>query len=210
MYGIPKHLLLTIRRIVQTTEGIFKIEPGLYALNKYQKEFIEQGIFLRNTAKDEIFSHSYYQALLLEIGKMRKFLTYAPAQDKKKKYLQTTIGQIANTTEIPPFTFANIINRARTVDVIWFNERKMPSAFFEVEHSTDIQNSLLKFYELQDFNAQFKIDASDLRKPEFEKKLNYSSFKAIKDKVNFLSYEELSQIHTYYSKLVSQKLTLNL
>ena len=78
MYGIPKHLLLTIRRIVQTTEGIFKIEPGLYALNKYQKEFIEQGILLRNTAKDEIFSHSYYQALLLEIGKMRKFLTYAP------------------------------------------------------------------------------------------------------------------------------------
>ena len=41
------------------------------------------------------------------------------------------------------------------MDVIWFNERKMPYRFYEVEHSTNISNSLDKFYELQDFRADF-------------------------------------------------------
>ena len=36
----------------------------------------------------------------------------------------------------------------------------MPCAFYEVEHSTDMKNSLNKFYKLQDFRAKFYIVAA--------------------------------------------------
>ncbi len=49
------------------------------------------------------------------------------------------------------------------MDVIYFNENKMPSRLYEVEHSTDIQNSLLKFSLLRDFNTNFFIVADIVR-----------------------------------------------
>jgi hypothetical protein len=71
------------------------------------------------------------------------------------------------------------LQKARTGDVIWFNERNLPSYFYEVEHTTDIKNSLSKFYELQDFYAGFFIVADQRRKKEFEDKLNASIFNSI-------------------------------
>ena len=95
-----------------------------------------------------------------------------PAQDKNHNFIGQHLGDIADITKLPPFTYENLIKRAMTIDVIWFNERIMPSNFYEVEHTTDIKNSLSKFYELQDFHAGFYIVADACRKKEFEDKLN--------------------------------------
>jgi len=72
----------------------------------------------------------------------------------------------------------------------------MPKKFYEVEHSTDIQNSLLKFVELQDYNTEFTIVAHIERKNEFEQKINQRAFSEIRERIKFLEYEKLSQIHT--------------
>ena len=61
----------------------------------------------------------------------------------------------------------------KSEDTIWFNERNMPHSFFEIEHSTDIQNSLLKFNDLQDFYVRMAIVADIKRKPEFEAKMRF-------------------------------------
>lgn len=74
---------------------------------------------------------------------------------------------MTSTDTIYDYTYPEILKRAKTVDTIWFNERKMPCAFYEVEHSTDIKNSLNKFYELQDFRAKFYIVAAKERKVQF-------------------------------------------
>lgn len=72
----------------------------------------------------------------------------------------------------------------------------MPNYFYEIEHSTDIQNSLLKFTELQDFNSKFTIVADNVRKREFEAKLSQIAFDCIRSRVEFLSYEDLADYHT--------------
>lgn len=41
----------------------------------------------------------------------------------------------------------------------------MPHSFFEIEHSTDIQNSLLKFNDLQDFYVRMVIVADVSAEP---------------------------------------------
>jgi len=73
---------------------------------------------------------------------------------------------------------------------------KCRDALFEVEHSTDIQNSLLKFVELQDFNVKFFIVADKARKEEYADKLSLSAFIPIKTQLQFISYEKLSDWHT--------------
>ena len=67
----------------------------------------------------------------------------------------------------------------------------MPCAFYEVEHSTDMKNSLNKFYELQDFRAKFYIVAAKERKVQFDDIINQSIYLPIKDIVNFVNYDAL-------------------
>ena len=65
--------------------------------------------------------------------------------------------------------------------------------FFEIEHSTDIQNSLLKFNDLQDFYVRMAIVADIKRKPEFEAKMRFHAFDDLRlnKRVSFLSYDAL-------------------
>jgi hypothetical protein len=67
----------------------------------------------------------------------------------------------------------------------------MPSSLFEVEHSTDFQNSLIKFSDLQDFYSRMVIVANDTRKREFLQKIQSSVFGDVSKRVNFLGYESL-------------------
>lgn len=96
---------------------------------------------------------------------------------------------------LPNFSYNNFVHRSSTIDVIWFNERNMPDSFFEVEHSTDIQNSLLKFNDLRDFYVRMVIVADERRKQEYLSKINYSSFEILnkEKRVHFLSYSQLEE-----------------
>ena len=192
----------SIRRIVQQSQEIFKIQPGLWALEECRDEVMQ--IFKLkpgNKKSEEQFTHGYYQGLLVEIGKFRQLKTYVPAQDQNRIFIDKRLGEITDTTELPDFTYDNLKRRARTIDVIWFNERNMPSDFYEVEHTTDIKNSLSKFYELQDFSAGFYIVADTSRKKEFEDKLHVSMFAAIENRVRFLNYMQVVNLYEGLKKV---------
>ncbi len=201
----------SIRRIVRHTAGIYRIKPGLYALESHRKELEANGFIVeteRNATSQALknFTHAYYQGLLLEIGNMKGMGTFVPNQDRRKHYTQQlTLGQMRSFQEIPHFSYQNLVQRSSTIDVIWFNERKMPASFFEVEHSTDIQNSLLKFVDLQDFNTRMLIVADEKREPEFEKKYHETAFKDLsrEKRVKFLSYKSL--VSQYKTALSTQK-----
>ena len=201
----------SIRRIVQLTDGIYKIKPGLYALETHRKQLENEGIIVqteKNKDSDEVktFNHAYYQGLLLEIGKMRHLLTFVPDQDKNKKFLQTPLGDLRTLDAIPQYTYPGIVKRSSTIDVIWFNDHQMPHSFYEIEHSTDIQNSLLKFNDLKDFSARMVIVADEKRHAEFGNKMNYAAFNALREnkRVAFLSYESLDK--QYEQELQKQQM----
>lgn len=185
----------SIRRIVQDERFFFKIEPGLWALKEFEQQVLER-FELKNSKEKEVdFTHAYYQGLLLEIGNLKGFKTYVPPQDKNKFFLDKKLASISSIDKIYNFTYPEIIRRARTIDVVWFNERNLPNSFFEVEHTTDIQNSLLKFNDLQDFYSTFYILSAAERKKEFDQKVAYSAFKEIKSRVRFIDYEYISSFH---------------
>lgn len=193
----------SIRRIVQQTKGIYKIKPGLYALEKYRKQLEAQGLLVETEknkdSEDYIkFNHTYYQGILLMIGQFYEMDTFIPSQDKNKKFYNgKSLQELSTLSRLPEYSYPQLVKRSSTIDTIWFNDRKMPHSFFEVEHSTDIQNSLLKFNDLQDFYARMIIVADHKRKPEFETKMQLHAFdKLRKDKrVSFCSYENLIKLY---------------
>ncbi len=184
----------SIRRIVQQSVEIFKIQPGLWALEECRAQVLRKFDIQTPEAKDdEIFTHSYYQGLVIEIGNMKKFSTYVPTQDKNRKFLEKPLVDVCSTVCIPPFSYKELTNRAKTVDVIWFNERNMPNSFFEIEHSTDIQNSVAKFCDLQDFYSRFFIVAPQKRREQFDKVMGRSAFRGMRGRIEFATYETIQK-----------------
>lgn len=185
----------SIRRIVQKRPEIFKVRPGLWALRSYQKRLglIEETPRNQDDAQAIQQSHSYYQGLLLTIGRLRHFETFAPQQDKNRLFINRPLKEIRTLDEIPPFSYPKIVKRCSTVDVVWFNRRGLLHSLFEVEHSTNIQDSLTKFFDLQDFYTRMVIVAADRRGRDFEHKIGFDAFNEIKGRVSFLSYEALAQ-----------------
>lgn len=188
----------TIRRIVQQSNDFFKIQPGLWALEDCRNEVLSKFDIKTNESRgDERFTHAYYQGLIVEIGNMKNYKTFVPAQDQNRKFLDKLLIDISTTIVIPIFTYNHIVKRASTVDVIWFNDRNMPNSFFEVEHSTDIQNSVAKFCDLQDFNSRFLIVAPQNRREQFNKVMERTAFKTMQQRIKFHSYEDIVKQYDY-------------
>lgn len=204
----------SIRRIVRHAPGIYRIKPGLYALESHRKRLEANGFIVetednKSSKVIQDFSHAYYQGLLVEMGNMRGMYTFVPNQDKGKHYTEMmTLGDMRSMNSVPPYSYPNLVRRSSTIDVMWFNERKMPSSFFEVEHSTDIQNSLLKYVDLQDFNVRMVIVADGKRETEFDSKLHETAFRDIVQRVNFLSYESLVEQYEHEIRIGKQKFVI--
>lgn len=103
--------------------------------------------------KDE-YSHGHVQGLLVMIGRLLGYKTYVPAQDQTKKFEGVQLKEVADLTKL-----SSKYDDMRTVDVIWLTEDGIPSHLYEVENTTDIQGSLIKFGENRHFNVKFFIVA---------------------------------------------------
>ena len=207
----------SIRRIVQERKEIFRIRPGVWALEEYRNILADKGIVAQNEKNSDSqqvkeFNNSYYQGLLLYIGNMKKLETYVPAQDKNRECINVKLGEISTLDSVPPFSYQELVHRSSTIDVMWFQpnslgrEVMMPNSLFEVEHSTDIQNSLCKFSDLQSFNVRMFIVADARRRAEFDARLAHDYFKSISDRVKFVSYDKLDKF--YEGMMTQQKSTL--
>lgn len=202
----------SIRRIVQEHKEFFKIRPGLWALESERQAVMSKlALDAKADAREsEKFNHSYYQGLLVEIGNLKDYETFIPAQDKNRTFLERKLAEVATMKEFYGFTYESLLRRAKTVDVSWFNRRRFPKAFFEVEHTTDMRNSLLKFMDFEDFRIKFYIVAAEARRPEFEDKLSSPTFSPIRDAVKFFNYEKVADLHSRISASVPVEKELGL
>lgn len=190
----------SIRRIVQERDEFFKIRPGLWALTAQREKVM--GLFPDQNAseKQREYSHYFFQGLIVEIGNFKGFKTFVPPQDKNKPFAKKKLGDVSTLPKLYEFTYGEVLRRAQTIDVIWLNARKYPHAFFEIEHSTDIYNSLLKFVEFQDFRINFYVVADNQRKEEFGNKIALNAFGSIKPFVKFMDYDSVSELHAKVSE----------
>ena len=77
----------SIRRIVQTNKEFFKIKPGLWGLSRQKDMIIKNLHITTNTTENTYFTDAYYQGIITELGALRGFQTFIPAQDKNKLFI---------------------------------------------------------------------------------------------------------------------------
>lgn len=189
----------SINRIVQNTRYFFRIRPGLWALLE-DKGKLPADLTQKPRPESD---HTFYQGLLVELGNLRKRQTFVPKQDRNKAFLGKPLGRLVTLEEIHPFTYPEIVRRAAAVDVIWFNQRKFPEEFIEVENTTDLNGAFLKFVMFDAFNSTFRVVAPSTRKSEFQSKLAHPSFETIARRTTFTSYDVVTDMHTKANEAIA-------
>lgn len=197
---------LTIQERVQRLDKFTKIGLGVYALTYKIND-------LNNDHKTEPATveekkerkHATIQGMLIEIGNNKKEIANTYTNDKNWFFENKKLGNLTTIKFIPNFTYPNIIkDSVRFSDVIWFNDRGFPSHIYEVEYSTDFRDAFVKFMELQDFNTIFTCVSDKDRRNKFDLEIQKSSFKPIRDRVSFRTYEEIKAEynHSLYKSIL--------
>ena len=194
----------TAREKVQRNKRFKRIGLGVYALAEVVSQLPIAPI--PETPKQKKgHRHAEIQGMLLEIGNDRNDIKGTYTADPGYLFGRMELGKIATMKELPSFTYeAMLKNTVRYVDVAWFNERGFPDTLFEVEHSTDFRDALLRFGELQDFRTRFCCVAERAREKKFQQELSLSSFGPIRDRCEFRSYEDVE--YDYQTALRKQRI----
>lgn len=140
--------------------------------------------------KTEELTHWDVMGILTELGNLLGFETYVA--DPSRRHQGKTLGEIATLREIPGFTFQDTLDIVRNIDVIWFKGGEYPEHCFEVEHTTNIRDGLLRLYQISGLKGvNFFIIAPFENTQKFQKEVARKPFKEIKDRYTFRSYKEL-------------------
>jgi hypothetical protein len=132
-------------------------------------------------------THECIELKLIELGEMLGFKTYTSDESKKCGDLELGSKTTLKRENLP------YADKLKTIDVVWYK----PPYFklFEVVLTTDMRNSLVKFVEVADLNAEYFIIAPSTNKNKFERVLTSVAFDKIRDRTKFISIEELGKIH---------------
>ena len=145
----------------------------------------------RTKAEKVVRRHSDIQGMLLEIGNTRELVTETYTADRKARFQNKTLGNIATMGKMPQFTYKPIVDAVRHVDVAWFNERRFPVKVFEVEHTSNFRNALTKFCQLQDFHATFCCVAEQAKEDKYLRAVEMAAFSSIRERCEFIAYEKV-------------------
>lgn len=192
----------TIQERVQRDPRFTRVGLGVYALTGYLDKL---PVALTPQSKEQEKEQTHYsiQGMLLEIGSMEGFDTYSP--NKSAVFDNKSLLQIMTLSEFPNFTYPNIIQSVRFIDVLWFNERGFPNSVFEVETTPQFRNSLVKFGELCDFNITFHLIADAKYYDKYENEISRAVFKEIKGRCLFRTFEKVTDM--YLKSVEKQKVS---
>lgn len=142
---------------------------------------------------EPVDTHTKVEGALLELGNLLGYDTYVTADDRNKEYRDVPLAEIATLQELPEdFIPPGVKDTVRRIDVTWF-KKKVPAYCFEVEHSTNITQALVRFSDLRGLTTEFMIVAPAKACGKFKKELERTLFVNIKDKIRFKSYDELGK-----------------
>ncbi len=192
----------TIQERVQRDPRFTRIGLGIYALTDYLKQ-LPTAPKPQSKEQEKEQTHYSIQGMLLEIGNMEGFDTYSP--NKNAIFDNKPLTQIMTFTEFPNFTYPNIIQSVKFIDVLWFNDQGFPKFTFEVEITPQFRNSLLKFCDLSDFYTNFYIITEAKNQDKYLREISRAVFKGIKGRCFFKTCDQVQNM--YLKSLEKQKVS---
>ncbi|PIW39646.1 MAG: hypothetical protein COW22_05330 [Chloroflexi bacterium CG15_BIG_FIL_POST_REV_8_21_14_020_46_15] len=195
----------TIRRVVRQYKIFKPVPPERSGVYKVVEEISIKTEAQSFTEKPEI-DHGIAQGMLVTLGKIYGYETYAPPHDQTIRNFQgkplENFVSISDCTDI--FRGPNLA-KIREIDTLWFDEDDyglFPVYAFEVEETTRVKSGLDRLLKIpRRFPTRFFIiGPSEKEKNLFDQYVNQTPFKTFRDKFLFKLYRELEEL--YNSALV--------
>ena len=124
-----------------------------------------------------------------------EYKTYT--SDLNKSFDSKRLKELCGLREIPDFTYTELQEVVSKSDIIWFTKSKLsfPKFIFEVESTTNFTNSMFKMYQMIDFDTRFFLVAPESRKRTYIDRLGKEPFVTVKNKFEFRSFEQVTQLY---------------
>lgn len=183
-------------REIREHNGFKKIGLSIYALPDYKAE-------QKPKKSDNIRMHSFIEGICLELGNFKDYQTYTA--DPSVLYRDNIhLNQIATIKEMPSFSYPEIIQEAKRIDVIWFNKKgyAFPQKVFEIVDSIGTLNGAFnRSLQLQNFRTDFYIVAPEKHKMKFEQTLGLAPYNINKERFSFINYDEITELYENVSRV---------
>ena len=116
-------------REIRANKNFKKIGLSVFALRDYVEE-------KKPDKKDVLRMHSYVEGICIELGNFKNFSTYTADPSAVFKD-NIRLFDIAALKEVPQFTYSEIIQETKRIDVVWFNKKgfQFPQRIFEIVDS---------------------------------------------------------------------------
>jgi len=195
----------TIRRVVRQYrifEPVLPERSGIYKVVEEISIKPEAQAFIEEPETN----HGIAQGMLVTLGKIYGYETYAPPHDQTIRNFQgkplRNFVSVSDCTDI--FRGPNL-SKIREIDSLWFDEDDyglFPVYAFEVEETTRVKSGLDRLLKIPTrFRTRFfVIGPSTKEKILFDQYINQTPFRDFKDKFLFKLYKELEEL--YNSALV--------
>ena len=190
-------------REIKNNRNFKKIGFGIFALKEYEEEKVEA-----IKEKSPVRMHSFIEGICLELGNFEQFDTYTPDPTATFKD-NILLGSLRTMNSLPPFTYQEIIEMVKRIDVVWFNKKgfKFPKRAFEIVDSIGtLGDALARTYQLVEFDLDFHIIGSKENKEKFKGRITKEPFIRLNNRYKYQSYEEI--IDYYNKRLELENLSL--
>jgi len=183
-------------REIRNNKRFKKIGLSIYALKDYVEE-------LTPKKDDKVRMHSYIEGICIEIGNFKNFQTYTA--DPSASYRDNlSLLNIASMNDIPQFSYNEIVQEAKRMDVIWFNPKGLcfPQKVFEVVDSIGTLNGAFnRCLQLKNFRTEFFIVAPEQHRNKFNQTMNLESYKESSERFKFINYDEITELYDNASRV---------
>ncbi|MDR3245100.1 MAG: hypothetical protein LBT50_01545 [Prevotellaceae bacterium] len=183
-------------REIRDNKRFKKIGLSIYALDDYVEE--------QKPKKDDVIRmHSYIEGICLEIGNFKSFETYTA--DPSANYRDNlNLHNIATMNEIPSFSYNEIVQETKRMDVIWFNSRGLyfPQKVFEIIDSIGTLNGAFnRCLQLKNFRTEFFIVAPEQHRNKFNQTMNLETYRESNERFKFINYDEIIDLYDNASRI---------
>lgn len=195
----------TVRRTLQQYSifrspgrGVWAVVQEPTVIQPFSKEDIEE---LEAPLAEEQLDHDSVQGMLLNLGRIYDFQTYAPQVDRSmRRFDGQPLAAFATVRDLPLFSTPALMKDFKQVDVIWLRgdtENLFPYCAFEVEHTRDIKAALLRLYQftVARLKTSLYIVAPSARQRKFAREIGKAPFDAMKHDCRFRSYADLVPLY---------------
>jgi len=190
----------TIRRVIRQYKIFEPVPPERSGIYKLVEEVLIEPKSQSFTEKPEI-DHGIAQGMLVTIGRIYGYETYAPPRDQTiRKFQDKPLRDYVTVSDCTDIFKGPNLTKIREIDALWFDEDDyglFPVYAFEVEETTKVKSGLDRLLKIpRRFPARFfVIGPSTKEKDLFGQYIKQTPFRDFRDRFLFKLYEELEELY---------------